>query len=151
MAMDFDDYAKVRLMEDGNHHTKGWGLTTAAYLIVAAIVIAFFVYVWQKNCNEKVQFATSMARLDGRVDAIEPAVTAQGNNLYKLNGAFSATAQGVKDLKECFGDDIYQLNEEVFYGRRRGNCGGCGNREFRQSSIYNLASTQVTVDETCRN
>lgn len=157
MALDLDDVVKARMLngeEKKEHH--GWGLTTAAYLIVAAIVLAFFVYVWQKNCNEKVQFATSMARLDGRVDAIEPAVTAQGNNLYKLNGTMSATVQGVKSLKESVDNQLFELNDEVFYnpgrrGRHSGNCGGCGNREFRQSSTYNLASTTVTVDETCRN
>ena len=87
------------------------------------------------------------------MNAIEPALTAQGNNLYQINGVLASTVQGVKDLKQCFGEDIYQLNEEVFYNRRRGSScsGGCGNREFKQSSTYNLASTQVTVDETCRN
>jgi hypothetical protein len=50
-------------------------------------------------------------------------------------------------------DQIYQLNDEIFYSprHRAGGCGGCGNREFRQTSTYNLASTAVTVDETCRN
>jgi hypothetical protein len=87
------------------------------------------------------------------VDALEPAVTSQGNNIYTLNGVVASTVQGVKDMKQCFGDDIYQLNEEIFYGARRtrGGCGGCGNREFKQTSTYNLASTNVTVDETCRN
>ncbi len=154
MAMDLDDYFKGRMLEDEGRH-KGWGLTTAAYLIVAAIVIAFFVYLWQHNSNEKAQFATGIARLDGRLDAIEPAVTAQGNNLYRLNGAFSASAQGVKDLKESVDNQLYELNDEVFYnpGRRghRSGGGGCGGgREFRQQQTYNLASTTVTVDDVCR-
>ena len=92
--------------------------------------------------------------MDGRVDAIEPALTAQGNNLYSLNGSFSATAQGVKDMKVCFGNQLFELNDEIFYNpsRRGRNSGCCGsNREFKQTSTYNLASTNVTVDETCRN
>ena len=85
------DYAAMRELEQMN--TKGWGSTTAMWVIAAVIVIAFFVYLWQQGCNEKVLFATGLAKLDGRVDAIEPAVTAQGNNLYKLNGVTAATVQ----------------------------------------------------------
>lgn len=146
------DYAAMRELEQKN--TKGWGSTTAMWVIAAVIVIAFFVYLWQQGCNEKVMFATGLAKLDGRVDAIEPAVTAQGNNLYKLNGVTAATVQGVKDMRQSFADDIFNLNDAVFYSHRhRAGCGcdSCGNREFRQTSTYKLASQAVTVDETCRN
>lgn len=144
------DYAAMRELEQKN--TKGWGSTTAMWVIAAVIVIAFFVYLWQQGCNEKVMFATGLAKLDGRVDALEPAVTAQGNNLYQLNGVTAATVQGTKDMRDCFGESIYNLNEAVFYScRNRSGCGSCGNREFRQTSTYNLASQAVTVDETCRN
>ena len=125
---------------------------TALWAIFAIVIIALLVWVWNRNCTEKAEIAAGVQKLVGRVDAIEPAVTSQGNNIYALNNAVSATVQGVKDMKQCFGDDIYQLNEEVFYNpRRRSGCGGCGNREFKQTSTYNLASTNVTVDETCRN
>lgn len=153
--MSIQEYAAVRDFECS--HGQRWGTSSGLWAIAAVIVIAFFVYAWQKGCNEKVQFATGLARLDGRIDAIEPAVTAHGNNLYQLNGVVAATVQGTKDMKECFGNQLFELNEAVFYNpsrRGRNSCGcnnGCGNREFRQSSTYNLASTQVTVDETCRN
>lgn len=147
MAMDFDDFVKAKMIE-GNEN-KGWGLSTAVYLVVAAIVIALLAYLWNKGCDEKAQLAAGVSKLSGRVDAIEPAVTAQGNNIYRLNAAATGTAQSLHDVKECFGADIYELNQATFYGHRRN--GGCGNREFKQSSTYNLASTQVTVDETCRN
>lgn len=132
---------------------KGWGMTTALWVIVAVVIFAILVWVWNKNCAEKAEIAAGVQKLVGRVDALEPAVTSQGNNIYTLNGVVASTVQGVKDMKQCFGDDIYQLNEEIFYGARRarGGCGGCGNREFKQTSTYNLASTNVTVDETCRN
>lgn len=136
---------------------KGWGsgMMAAMWVIAAVIVIALLAYIWNRNCSEKAEIAAGVQKLVGRVDALEPAVTAQGNNIYKLNGVMASTVQGVKDLKQCFGDDIYQLNEEIFYGRNhshgRSGCGGCGNREFKQTSTYNLASTDVTVEETCRN
>lgn len=153
--LSIQDYVAMRELECS--HKKGWGSTTALWVIAAVIVVAFFVYAWQKGCNEKVQFATGLATLTGRVNSIEPAVTAQGNNLYQLNGAFSATAQGVASIKECAFNQLYELNDAVFYNpyrRGRSGCGcngGCGGREFKQTSTYNLASQAVTVDETCRN
>lgn len=149
MAMDFDDLVKAKFLEKEEH--GGWGGNIALYIIAAVIVIAIFAWLWNHNSNEKAQFATGIANLQGRVNAIEPVLTAQGNNIFSLNGVVASTVQGVKDMKECFGYDIAGLNDAVFTARTRsGGCGGCGNREFKQSQTYNLASTTVTVDDTCR-
>lgn len=128
-------------------------------MIVAVILIFAVVYNWTKNCNEKVQFSTALANLAGRVNCIEPDVRWAGQQLYAANGAISATVQGVGDMKQNFSEQLFRLNKEVFWenehgcgcGRNRSGCGCGGNREFRQSSTYNLASTSVVVDETCRN
>lgn len=153
--MTVQDFASLQnLMSERSH---AWGKGAGIWAIVAVIVIAFIVLVWQRNCNEKVLFATNLAKLDGRIDALEPAVTAQGNNLYSLNGVVSASVQGTKDLKENVYNQLYELNDEIFYNPgRRGRCGshggdGCGSRQFKQSQTYNLASTTVTVDDTCRS
>lgn len=137
-------------MENSGNYDQNWSGKTALWVIAAVIVVAFVFWGWKHGCNEQQATAVAVANLNGRINAIEPALTAQGNNLYSLNGVVSATVQGVKAMKECFGEQLFELNDEVFYNRRRG-CGGCGNREFKQSSTYNLASTAVTVDETCRN
>jgi hypothetical protein len=149
MAMDFDDLVKAKFLEKEEH--GGWGGNIALYIIGAVIIIAIFAYLWNKNSNEKAEFATGIANLQGRVNAIEPVLTAQGNNIFSLNGVVASTVQGVKDMKETFGYDLAGLNDAVFAPRARTGCGGCGNREFKQSQVYNLASTTVTVDETCRN
>lgn len=148
MAMDFDDLVKAEYLKREEH--GGWGGNIALYIIAGVIIIAIFAYLWNKNSNEKAQFSVGIANLQGKVAALEPVVTAQGNNIFQLNGVVASTVQGVKDMKECFGYDIAGLNDAVFTARTRSGCGGCGNREFKQSSTYNLASTQVTVDETCR-
>ena len=148
MAMDFDDLVKAEYLKREEH--SGWGGNIALYIIAGVIIIAIFAYLWNKNSNEKAQFSVGIANLQGKVAALEPVVTAQGNNIFQLNGVVASTVQGVKDMKECFGYDIAGLNDAVFTARTRSGCGGCGNREFKQSSTYNLASTQVTVDETCR-
>ena len=151
-GLSVQDYAAMREIEQ--HRGKDHSIYTVGLLIVAAIVIAFFVYMFSKNSNEKVQFATAVSKLDGRLDALEPAVTAHGNNIRDLDKVTSAAVQGVSDLKQNTLEQLAVLNDEVFYSRRNRNGSGCGcggNREFRQTSTYNLASTNVTVDETCRN
>lgn len=155
-GLSVQDYAAMREIEQ--HRGKDHSIYTVGLLIVAAIVIAFFVYMFSKNSNEKVQFATAVSKLDGRIDALEPAVTSQGNNIYRLNGVVASTTQGVKDMKQNFEDQLYELNDEVFYSRsnRHGRSSGCGcgssgGRVFNQRSTYNLASQEVTVDERCAN
>lgn len=135
-----------------NEMTKGtgWSLATAVWVIAAVVVIAVIFWGWHKGCTEKTEIAVGLANVVGRVNAIEPAVTANGNNIYKINGVLSAAVQGAGDMKECISDKLAALEGQVLFQRGR-NCGGCGNREFRQTSTYNLASTNVTVDETCRN
>ena len=159
-GMTLQEYAAMRDLECENK--KGWGSTTALWVIAAVIVVAFFVYSWHRNCNERTQFAVGLANLTGRMNCMEPDVRWAGQQLYAANGAISATVQGVGDMKKNFENQLFQLNNEIFYdnnhgcgcngsGRSRSGCGNCGSREFRQSSTYNLASTQVTVDETCRS
>lgn len=155
--MTLSDYAAMREIEC--QHGKGWGLSTAVWVLVAAVIIFAIVYNWTKTSNEKAQFATSLARLDGRIDCLEPDVRWAGQQLYAANGAISAVVQGVGDMKTNFGNQLFQLNREVFYdegcgcggnGYRRNGC-GCGNREFAQTQTYTLASQGVTVTEKCVN
>lgn len=153
--MDAKDLMELQAIQDMNynrHHNKGWSRDTALWIIAAVIVLALLFWAWHKGNTEKTEIAVGIANLAGRVNALEPAVTSQGNNIYKLNGVVSATVQGVGDLKECTNDKLDFLEGQVLFqgGNRRSGC-GCGNREFRQTSTYNLASTNVTVDETCRN
>lgn len=157
--MTISDYAAIKELE--NEHRDGWGSTTALWVIVAAIIVFAIVYNWTKNCNEKVQFAVGMSRMEGRLNCIEPNVDFIGKQLYAANGAISATVQGVGDMKSNFDNQLFQLNREVFFetnhccgrdGRGRGgNCCGGGNREFAQTQNYTLASQGVTVTERCIN
>lgn len=148
--MNLQDYAAMRELECG--HKKGWSESIALYIIGFVILLAIVVWVWKRMDAEKTEIAVGLANIAGRVNAIEPAVTSQGNNIYKINGVLASAVQGVSDLKECTNDKLEFLEGQVLFQRGRGGCNsGCGNREFRQTSTYNLASTNVTVDETCRN
>lgn len=151
-SMSIQEYAAMRDLEC--NHKKGWGLTTAVWVVAAVIVIAFIVNVWNNNCNEKVQFANGLARLTGRIDCMEPDVRWAGQQLYAANGTIQSINRGVRDMAQNFGDQLFQLNDEIFYnprGRRGGCCNnGCDNgRRFTQTSNYNLASQSVAVTESC--
>ena len=122
MAMDFDDLVKAEYLKREEH--SGWGGNIALYIIAGVIIIAIFAYLWNKNSNEKAQFSVGIANLQGKLAALEPAVTAQGNNIFQLNGVVASTVQGVKDMKETFGYDIAGLNDAVFTARKRSGCGG---------------------------
>lgn len=148
-SMNLQDYAAMRELEA--EHKKGWGESIALYIIGFVIFLAIIIWAWSKMNTEKTEIAVGLANIAGRVNAIEPALTAQGNNIYKLNGVVASTIQGVGDLKECTNDKLDFLENQILFQRGRNGCGGCGNREFKQTSTYNLASTNVTVDETCRN
>ena len=155
-GMTLQEYAAMRELECD--HKRGWGSTTALWVIAAVIVVAFFVYSWHNSCNERSQFAVGLAKLTGKIECMEPDVRWTGQQLYKANGTIQAINRGVNDMGQTFGEQLFQLNDEVFYNPNRGRCGhrnncgcGCGSREFNQRSTYNLASTQVTVDESCRS
>lgn len=150
--MSLQDYAAMRELEC--EHKKGWGATTALWVIAAVIVVAFFVYSWHNSCNERTQFAVGLANLTGRIQCMEPDVKWAGQQLYKANGTIQAINRGVNDMGQTFGDQLFQLNDEVFYsnGRCGGRGRGCGcdnGRKFTQTSNYNLASQSVAVTESC--
>lgn len=147
--MTFQDFATMQEMT--HQRTRGWSSATALWVIAAVIVLAFFVYSWQRGCTEKVEFATGLANVVGRVNALEPAVVSHGNNLYALNGVTAAAVQGIGDAKQNFAEQIYELNNQVFYGRRLapGPANGNNGRQFTQTANYTLASQAATVTETC--
>lgn len=159
-TMSIQDFAALREME--HDKTSNWGGTTALWVLVAAVIIFAIVYNWTKNCNEKVQFSTALANLGGRLSCIEPDVRWAGQQLYNANGVIAATVQGVGDMKTNYGNQLFQLNREIFYdescgcsghgNRRNGGC-GCsgGNRRFDQRSTYIPQSTEVIVSESCVN
>lgn len=152
--MEAKDLLEIKALEGMNENKNhGWSRDTALWIIAAVIVVGFIAWLWSKGNTEKTEIAVGLAKLSGRVDSIEPTVTANTNNVRNLEGVTSAIAQGTKDIKENVYNQLFQLNDEIFYNpsrRSHGGC-GCGNREFKQTSTYNLASTNVTVDETCRN
>lgn len=168
-GLTISDYANLKEIERLNryndpagHDGTGWSSSTALWVLVAAVIILAIVYCWNKNCNEKVQFSTSLANLNGRIQCMEPDVKWLGKQMYGVAQTAAGLVTGVADMKEvqtAMGKTIYQnpvddLTAQFIYGRTsRSSCGGCGrnNRVFEQTQNYTLASQGVTVTERCGN
>lgn len=155
-SMTISDY--VMLKEAERDQSSGWSSSTALWVIVAVIILFAIVYNWTKNCNEKVQFATSLANLNGRVSCLEPDVRWLGTQMYGVAQTAAGIVTGVRDIK----DDVSALNKTVytcpiddltarFIVPSQAGC-GCsrGGREFKETNTYTLASNAVTVTDTCR-
>lgn len=158
-GMTLSDYAAVRDME--YHHRDGWGSTTALWVIVAAIIIIAIVYNWNKNCNEKVAFATGLSNLNGKIECLAPQVATLNSQMYGAAQTFAGLVVGVNDVKENYGNKLDALNNTVYWNpvnsgyTRNCGCNSCGcspNRVFAQTSTYAQTGTpQVTVTESCAN
>lgn len=145
-----DLFAYRELSGDNNKHDCRWSMSTSLWVIVGIIFVIALLWYVHRTGNDKADLAASIQKLYGRVDAIEPAVTAQGNNIYALNSVMSATTQAVGDFKTLANEQLASLNGAVFTSRC--GCGnGCGNGSprFVKRDNYCLNDSSLQAIETC--
>ena len=144
-ALDLMNASTAR--EEREEQDHNWSGKTALWCIVAVIVFLVIVWYIHRTGQDKAELAASVQGLYGRVNALEPAVTAQGNNLYSLNSVVSATTQAIGDFKNCSEMQIAALNGAVFTSR----CGGCNNggTRFTKRDNYTLCDSNLQAVETC--
>lgn len=160
--MDLSEYAAVRELEQ--QKSNCWANMAPWWVIAIVLVVGLFVYNWTKSCNEKVNFATGLANLDGRVNCIAPQVQTLNQQMYGAAQTFAGLVVGVNDMKENYSAKFDALNNTVYWnpanqlwnygcGAQRNSCGsGCPSRVFAQTSTYAQSGTpQVTVTESCAN
>ena len=126
-----------------------WGQNIALYIIAAVIVLALFMWFVHQTGKEKAELAAGVQGVVSRVNALEPAVTANGQNIYRINNAVGKAQQSIQFI----GDDVAALDDAVYVpkcGNNRGGC-GCGTEKFRKESTYTLDSTTLTEVDTCNN
>ena len=130
-----------------NYEGGWWGQNTALWAIVAIIIVIAFLWFCHKSGEDKANLAGSIQQLYGRVNAIEPAVTANSQNVYRINNTLAQTVQGVQDIK----DDVAGLDAAVFTSRCGcGRSGGCNNdTRYVAKNSYNLATSTLEQIETC--
>lgn len=126
-----------------------WGQNIALYIIAGVILVALFIWLCHKSGEDKAALAGAVQSVTSRVNAIEPAVTANANNIYRLNSSVAKAQQSIQFI----GDDVASLDDAVYaprYAHGRGGC-GCGTEKFRKESTYTLDSTTLTEVDTCNN
>ena len=132
-----------------NYDGGRWGQNIALYIIAVVILVALFIWLCHKSGEDKANLAGAVQSVTSRVNAIEPAVTANANNIYGLNNSVARANQSIRFI----GEDVAGLNDAVYVprcGHGRGGC-GCGTEKFRKESTYTLDSTTLTEVDTCNN
>lgn len=129
-----------------NYEGGMWGQNTALWAIVAIIIVIAFLWFCHKQGEDKANLAGSIQQLYGRVNAIEPAVTANAQNVFQMKGTVAGIIQGVQDIK----DDVAGLDAAVFTSRCGcGRNGGCNDTRYVAKNSYNLATSTLEQIETC--
>lgn len=149
MDMTLQDLMAYKEISGEGKHEGKWSMTTALWILVAAVVILAFLWFVHKTGESKADLASSIQGLYGRVNAIEPAVTAQGNNLYAINSVLSATTQAVGDFKSVANAQIAALDDAVFVPRCGSNRCGNSNSRFVKTDNYSLCDSNLQAIETC--
>lgn len=147
--MDFKDMAAIKEMMD-DHRGGRWGQNTALWAIVAIILVIAFLWFCRKAGDDKADLAASVQNVYARVNAIEPAVTAQGNAISELKSVTTATTQAVGDFKATALRNLAALDNAVFTSRcgERHSC-GCNDSRFIKKSVFTPETTSVEQIETC--
>ena len=131
-----------------DHHEGKWSIATSLWVIVGVALVIFFLWYTHKQGDTKADLAASIQGLYGRVNAIEPVVTAQGNNLYSINSVLSATTQAFGDYKSVSEAQIAALNGAVYVPRTTSGCNGGGTR-FVKRDNYCLSDSSLQAIDTC--
>ena len=134
---------------EGNYDGGRWGQNIALYIIAGVILVTLFIWLCHKSGEDKANLAGAVQSVTSRVNALEPAVTANANNIYGLSNSVAKASQSIKFI----GEDVASLDDAVYVtrcGHGRGGC-GCGTEKFRKESTYTLDSTTLTEVDTCNN
>ena len=134
---------------EGNYDGGRWGQNIALYIIAGVILIALFIWLCHKSGEDKANLSAAVQGVVSRVNAIEPAVTANGQNIYRLNNSVGKVQQSIQFI----GDDVAALDDAVYVprcGHGRSGC-GCGDDKFRKETTYTLGTTTLTEIDTCNN
>lgn len=148
MDMTFQD---LKALNDITRSEKGegkWSIATSLWVIVAIIFVIALLWYVHRTGSDKADLAASIQGLYGRVNALEPAVTAQGNNIFSINSVLSATTQAVGDFKSVANAQLAALDGAVFVPRCQAGCSNGGTR-FVKRDNYCLSDSSLQAIDTC--
>jgi uncharacterized protein (UPF0333 family) len=147
-GMTIQDVMALNEITRRDHHEGKWSMATSLWVIVGIIFVVALLWYVHRSGADKADLAASVQKLVGRVDAIEPAVTAQGNNIFNINSVLSATTQAFGDYKNVAEAQLASLNGAVFTSRCSGGCNNGGTR-FTKRDNYCLSDSSLQAVETC--
>lgn len=133
--------------ENGN---GGWSEKIALWGIVIVLIVLALMWYVNKQGGDKADLAAAVQSANSRLNAIEVATTAQGNDIKSLNSVLSATTQAVGDFKGTASQMLENLNGAVFTPRFGHGNGGCGTgARFVKRANYCLEDSSLQEIDTC--
>lgn len=152
--MTVQDLAALQELTKEKHSGK-WSENTALWSIVVILIILALMWYINRIGADKADLAAAVQSTVSRVNSLETATTAQGNDIKDLNRVVSATTQAVGDFKVTASDMLANLNHAAFRpawenGGRGGNsCNGNGSARFVKRANYCLEDQSLQEIDTC--
>lgn len=147
-GMTIQDVMALNEITRKDHNEGKWSMATSLWVIVGIIFVVALLWYVHRSGADKADLAASVQGVVGRLNALEPAVTAQGNNLFNINSVLSATTQAFGDYKSVAEAQLASLNGAVFTSRCGGGCNNGGTR-FVKRDNYCLSDSSLQAIDTC--
>ena len=120
----------------------------ALWVIVAVIVVAWFIWLTNRKGEDKADLAAAISNINGRVDCLAPQVRKNEDLAFQLATTTSGLVTGVADITKYQDYALARLNQAVFTSRMR-DCGGSDGSRFIKTDDYCLNSSSLKAVETC--
>ena len=147
--MTLQDLAAMQELTKEKHSGK-WSENTALWSIVIVLIILALMWYVNRIGSDKADLAASVQSATSRINAIEVATTAQGNDIKDLNKVLSATTQAQGDFKATAEEMLANLNHTVYGPRNGGNGRSCGgSARFVKTANYCLNDSSLQEIDTC--
>lgn len=133
---------------------------TAMWVIVVAIVVLIFAYLWNKSAEKNCQVQTQLGILTGNMGSVDKVVSTLAERSYQTGLTLSGTVSGLvaqrdyiaSEFGHAFGS-INRLDNAVFVPRSYGGgCGRGGRPEYEQIARFKQESSpEVVYRSACGN
>lgn len=138
-------------------HSGKWSENTALWSIVIVLIILALMWYVNRIGADKADLAASVQSVTSRVNSLEVATTAQGNDIKDLNRVVSSTTQAQGDFQFVASEQLARLERATYRpawensGRGCGgnNCIGNGSARFVKRANYSLEDTCLQEIDTC--
>ena len=146
--MTVQDLAALQELTKDKHPGK-WSENTALWSIVIILIILALMWYINRIGADKADLAAAVQSTVSRVNSLETATTAQGNDIKDLNKVVSSTTQAQADFQYTAGEQIAMLNRATFVPRGGRSCNGEGQARFVKRTNYCVDDQSLQEIDTC--